>query len=618
MIENPAPLRWFEFLLEPAGSRRRLREHLETAGCNPSPTQLITLFYRNVPILDSNASFQAVDQKNITPTISAGTNGNNDGNTNSNNLQTSPNNQTTINQDNELLIDYSDSVEVHIPPDSYEAKYRIKKAYALQTLAIEVASFLEWDLDIICSKLSIPVQYKLMQALCNACSASECPPEVKKFAEVLYCHWFLRSAMTYRILTLQPQSNNTNIIYHTQLQQQQQAAESSAFASMAEFFAPESKHLKTCSTGLHTYIQELACNKDKSIKKHKGANHPFKKAKLSRPMIGCFDSRGDSFNDWTKVETIDFKQFIDAACYNLGRFFFFKESYRLAKESFELIKESDDRFPLLKDYISSAEAILNHGETSSGLQQNQEVDFDFCLGAQMDSKRRKTEKYLFDCMTQFRASQKNKSNDPHTQVSGQKCGEDSDLRIERSIEGMTNDEDGSSYIEVPPHLQQQQLYEASRGDIFMSQGDFKQAMGCFVGTLMLMTNYFRVFSKNYVDEEPYITRMIQCSISLSCFTQAVALCQMTKNLNYTIAFKQLNERVCNDCCDDIYECIWNVTLLEYIINLHTKRGEIERRTKVIQLIGQLELNENNPEDILREAEHVRRGRFFRIMSNKYL
>ena len=195
--------------------------------------------------------------------------------------------------------------------------------------------------------------------------------------------------------------------------------------------------------------------------------------------------------------------------------------------------------------------------------------------------------------------------------------EDSDLRFEQQNQHRLP-ENSAWYLQVPTLVQQQQLLEAAKGDVFMSQGNFKQAMGCFVGTLMLMTDYFRFFSKNYMDEEPYISRMIQCSISLSCFTQAVALCQMTRNLNYTIAFKQLNERVCNDCCDDIYECIWNVTLLEYIINLHSKRGEVERRTKVIQLIGQLELNENNPEEILREAEHVRRGRFFRIMSNKYL
>lgn len=627
LTNAPTPLRWFEFLLEPG----KLLEHLEANACDPSPTQLITLFYRNIPILDSNASLQPVNPKSIPQTTSTNTvtNGNNNGNNNSNSLQvaptpqsndadsTSPKNDTTV-QESKLLIDYSDSVEVHIPPDSYEAKYRTKKAYALQTLALEVASFLGWDLDIICSKLSIPIQYKLMQALCNACSTSECPTDVKKFAEVLYCHWFLKSAITYRISTLQPQSNTTNIIYHTQLQQQQQAAESSAFASMGEFFTPDSKHLKTCSSGLHCYIQDLARNKDKSIKKFKGANHPFKKAKLSRPTIGCFDSRGEAFNDWTKVEPIDFKHFIDAACYDLGRFFFFKESYKLAKESFELIKDSDERFPLLKDYIGSAEAIFNHDQTKSNLETTQEPDPDLCLGTQMDLKRKKTEKYLFDCMTQFGANQKKKGTEPSGRARDQKCGEDSDLRIERSVEGITNDEDGSWYIEVPPHIHQQQLYEASRGDMFMSQGDYRQAMGCFVGTLMLMTDYFRVFSTNYAEEEPYITRMIQCSISLSCFTQAVALCQMTKNLNYTIAFKQLNERVCNDCCDDIYECIWNITLLEYIINLHSKRGEIERRAKVIQLIGQLELNENNPGEILKEAEHVRRGRFFRIMSNKYL
>lgn len=559
-----------QFLLEPG----KLQQHLQTDACEPSPTQLITLFLKNIPTIESKG-LNELEEK--------------------------------------LVNNYSDSDEVHIPPDSYEAKYRTKKAYALQTLAIKVASFLKWDLDAICNNLTIPIQYKLVQALTNACSSKNCPAEVKKFADIIYYHWFLRSTITYQLSSLQPQFNNTTIIYLSQLQQQQQAADSSALYSMGELLAPTSDQLKLCSIELYSFILEISQGKDNNAKKIKGVGHPFKRVKLSRPTMECFDPRDEQYNDWTKCELLESKGFIESACYDLGRFFFFVESYELAKQTFDFIKDSVGRFPKLSEYLKSATDLLDTKQ--NGVMQPISDTSD-----QLND-RQKIKDYLKKCEEEFKQSQKKgvKMEVEEGEIEDDSdFEEDTDLRFGQQRNQHRLPENSAWYLKVPEQIQQQQLLEAAKGDLFMSQGNFKQAMGCYVGTIMLMTDYFRFFTKNYQDEEPYISRMIQCSISLSCFTQAVALCQMTRSLNYTIAFKQLNERICNDCCDDIYECIWNVTLLEYIINLHSKRGEVERRTKVIQLLGQLELNENNPEEILREAEHVRRGRFFRIMSNKYL
>jgi len=602
LTNAPTPPRWFEFLLEPG----RLQHHLETNGCDPSPTQLITLFFRNIPILDSSNN-HSLSQRNST--CPAPTNGNSTPPSGLSNEDSKSFGETS----DRVLIDFSDATEVQIPPDSYEAKYRIKKAYALQTLALKVASFLKWDLDIICANLTIPVQYKLMSALSGACSSTNCPEPVRKFAEVIYSHWFLRSSITYQLSTLQPQSNNTTIIYLSQLQQQQQAADSTALSSMGELFSVTSKQLRSCLSALQTFIRDLSQDEDGVMKKLRGSNYPLGDAQLSRPTMNCFDSRDEQYNKWDQCESVESKEFIDAACYDLGRFFFFEENYDMAKRTFEFIKESSDRFPKLIEYHKSASDIVD------SVPNGKEGDMFECDSwNKAEEKRKQTEKYLFDCMTQFSKIQKKEIVLDGSDKNGDcNLGEDSDLRFNHPNQQKLPS-NSTWYIQAPVLAQQQQLIEAAKGDVSMSQGNFKQAMGCFVGALMLQTDYFRFFSKNYADEEPYISRMIQCSISLCCFTQAVALCQMTRSLNYTIAFKQLNERVCNDCCDDIYECIWNVTLLEYIINLHSKRGEVERRTRVIQLIGQLELNENNPEEILKEAEHVRRSRFFRIMSNKYL
>lgn len=49
-----------------------------------------------------------------------------------------------------------------------------------------------------------------------------------------------------------------------------------------------------------------------------------------------------------------------------------------------------------------------------------------------------------------------------------------------------------------------------------------------------------------------------------------------------------------------------------------KRGENECKQYVIQLIGELELNSNNNEEIQREAASLRKGWFLRAMAKQYL
>ena len=93
---------------------------------------------------------------------------------------------------------------------------------------------------------------------------------------------------------------------------------------------------------------------------------------------------------------------------------------------------------------------------------------------------------------------------------------------------------------------------------------------------------------------------------------------MTKEVNYQLVFKALGEKICYDSCDDLYDCIWDLTILEFLVNMHCKRGEVDRKTKVVRMIGQLELNANNVEEIRLEASNVRRGKFFRYMAKKYL
>lgn len=156
-----------------------------------------------------------------------------------------------------------------------------------------------------------------------------------------------------------------------------------------------------------------------------------------------------------------------------------------------------------------------------------------------------------------------------------------------------------------------------RAELALVESEFEECIRHYLVMLSLMTDYFTVFSRSR-DEDYVIQRLITASNKLSCHTQSAVLQQMANEPNYSLAFKSLSERSCFDSCDDLIECIWDVSLLEYLVNLHTRRGDLDRKSRAVSLIGQLELNSNNPPEILREAANVRKTRFFRILAKRYL
>jgi integrator complex subunit 8 len=70
--------------------------------------------------------------------------------------------------------------------------------------------------------------------------------------------------------------------------------------------------------------------------------------------------------------------------------------------------------------------------------------------------------------------------------------------------------------------------------------------------------------------------------------------------------------------DELYDFIWDVTLLEYIVSMHAKRGEFSRKRIALDIITQVEININNNEEILREARATRRSAFMRYLCSVFL
>lgn len=159
-----------------------------------------------------------------------------------------------------------------------------------------------------------------------------------------------------------------------------------------------------------------------------------------------------------------------------------------------------------------------------------------------------------------------------------------------------------------------------QGDLEFVNGNNEAAMKYYVQSLVISTEYCSLpIQRPYVDDN-LIRKMIKCSSNLGCFLQSAVLCQFTDEIDYTLAFKCLQEKTSNfqDAMDSYYSLIWDSTLLEYIIHLHSKKNEHKRKLQAISYIKQLELNANNSEEVKQRAAAIRKIKFIRSLANQYL
>jgi len=49
--------------------------------------------------------------------------------------------------------------------------------------------------------------------------------------------------------------------------------------------------------------------------------------------------------------------------------------------------------------------------------------------------------------------------------------------------------------------------------------------------------------------------------------QVAVLCQFLDEIEYAVAFKALQERCTHDAADAYYDCIWDTTMLEFLISI---------------------------------------------------
>nr|XP_031845085.1 integrator complex subunit 8 [Nomia melanderi] len=160
------------------------------------------------------------------------------------------------------------------------------------------------------------------------------------------------------------------------------------------------------------------------------------------------------------------------------------------------------------------------------------------------------------------------------------------------------------------------------GDLNFVLGYYESAMKYYLEAIMVSSDLFsQPVPRSQIDDLVY-RRMIKCCAHLQCYTQAAVLCQFLEEVDYALAFKMAasDQKSCApaDAMDAYYHCIWDTTILEYLIHLHTKRGEHHRKQLAIKVIGLLELNSNNNEEIQREAANIRKAKFLRALAKQYV
>lgn len=158
----------------------------------------------------------------------------------------------------------------------------------------------------------------------------------------------------------------------------------------------------------------------------------------------------------------------------------------------------------------------------------------------------------------------------------------------------------------------------TQADLYFVEGQYSTAMKFFLEAGVVATDFFTCPVPRSIYDNTVYRRMIKCCSYLQCHTQVAVLCQLLDEVDYSTAFKALQERNVYDAMDAYYCCIWDVSILEFLVHLHTKKGEMDKRQAALRALSQMDLNSNNPDQIQKRAIHVRNTKFLRALAKQYL
>lgn len=166
-------------------------------------------------------------------------------------------------------------------------------------------------------------------------------------------------------------------------------------------------------------------------------------------------------------------------------------------------------------------------------------------------------------------------------------------------------------------------------DIYLSSANYYDAFKFYLQIFICETQFFwKRFEKSgdyaHLNEEFYektLKSMIKCCIQMNKHTHAALLSQMIENnQDYLAIFRALQDRaiLTLDEMDSTYDCLWDVSLLEFFTYIHASRGQIEKRNKCLKLVGSKCINSANSSEIMEKSVDFKKKMLFSQLMKYYI
>ena len=156
------------------------------------------------------------------------------------------------------------------------------------------------------------------------------------------------------------------------------------------------------------------------------------------------------------------------------------------------------------------------------------------------------------------------------------------------------------------------------GDIYFAQGLFTESLKFYLNVILSESKYFfQQTQLQRVLNEKLLRNMMRCCFQLNKFTHVACLSQYLPVVDYPTAFKCFQEEICADNMDDMFICIWDVALLEYIIYINSKRAYFDKRNLTMNICALPETNESNPKETRDKNIELKRILLFLKLTKYY-
>lgn len=160
----------------------------------------------------------------------------------------------------------------------------------------------------------------------------------------------------------------------------------------------------------------------------------------------------------------------------------------------------------------------------------------------------------------------------------------------------------------------------SVADLRMVQFQYSDSIKFYIQNLLTETNYFfQLAHKRTFGNEKIFKALIKSCMLLNKNTHAALLCQYLPVIDYNTAFKCLQEKTSLDDMDDLFEDVWDITLLEFIVYINSQRMYNSKRDIGIKLCSTANINVSNPNDVTQRTIEMKRNSFFiKLIQNYFM